>query len=149
MMKDDDRLPPPYDQTIGLARSSQGYTVVSVHEESLNEATPFGQPWYPEEDVNHHQQDSELESSSPAGSTETIPSLWEPRDDDPPISIAPPARRLVRSLSLDSLAVVRPAPITAARSCFDLSDGIYRHRHVRLSHYRRTAGLPGTYFKWQ
>lgn len=155
-----DRLPPPYDQ-IGLSRTSDGYTIVSVHEESLNEATPFGRPFFPEAEPDvHNQPDNHLnigepqqDSSSMAGSTETIPSLWEPRDDDPPngstqgLGRARPAGRLVRSLSLGSLPAVRPASVPATRSCSDLSDGIYRHRHIRLSNYRR-SGLPGKCLFW-
>ncbi len=143
----DDSLPPPYDQ-VGPARMSNGYTIITLDEQdSLNEATPFSFHQHFTEESDHpsitHPEGEELSSSSLAGSTETIPSLWEPSRDggnSPQLQqIAPHCHiPLRRSYSLNSLVLIQPnAELTTSRSVCDLTDGIYSHRHIQLSAFRR------------
>lgn len=143
----DDSLPPPYDQ-VGPARMSNGYTIITLDEQdSLNEATPFSFHQHYTEERDHpsiiHPEGEQLSSSSLAGSTETIPSLWEPSRDGGNSPLPQQVTRhchlpLRRSYSLNSLVLIHPnAEITTSRSVCDLTDGIYRHRHIQLSTFRQ------------
>jgi hypothetical protein len=116
--------------------------------EQLNQATPHGRYHTcnnGEDDLDHDDLNFDLHSEgvSTVGSTETIPSLWEPAltpdsSDLPVISQQNPC--LIRSQSLITLNALRDSP---SRSCPNLSTtiigGIHRHRHVFLSHFRRSA----------
>lgn len=145
--ENDDSLPPPYDQ-VGPARMSNGYTIVTLDEQdSLNEATPFSFHQNFTEESDHpsilHPEGEDLSLSSLAGSTETIPSLWEPsRDGGNSPQLQQNTRHchlpLRRSYSLNSLVLIQPnVELTTSRSVCDLTDGIYRHRHIQLSAFRR------------
>ena len=168
-----DRLPPPYEDpedsaVCGVARVSEPvYTRVVVQQDVLNQATPID--YYhrhprvessdmDEDNANLHVAEPLVEDGN--GSTETIPSLWEPNSvldlhvDVPGESSCPSTStprlntELIRSQSLE-LLLHRPsshAVLTASKSDPTLptdsrrrrSSGgeSYAHRHVRLSMHR-------------
>lgn len=136
----DNILPPPYSQVVS---SVQTYSFATLKEDCLNEATPVGRYHMSSEDPrirldpNDFDLDREMrsEEESAAGSTETIPSMWEPTTDN--ISNQHNPSRLVRSQSLTTLNLLGEL---RSRSCPNLSNsvrGIHCHRHVLLSNYRR------------
>ncbi len=136
----DNILPPPYSQVVS---SVQTYSFVTLKEDCLNEATPVGRYHMSSEDncldPNDFHLDREMrsEEESAAGSTETIPSMWEPTTDNTPVSNQHNPSRLVRSQSLTTLNLLGDSP---SRSCPNLCNsvrGIHRHRHVLLSNHRR------------
>jgi hypothetical protein len=141
-----DSLPPPYNQMLS---ADETYILATLEpSEQLNQATPHGRYHTcnnGEDDLDHDDLNFDLHSEgvSTVGSTETIPSLWEPAltpdsSDLPVISQQNPC--LIRSQSLITLNALRDSP---SRSCPNLSTtiigGIHRHRHVFLSHFRRSA----------
>ena len=140
-LEKDDILPPPYNQVVS---SDQNFTFATLEADHLNEATPIGryhmssaENGLDPEDLDFDR-DMRPEEESTVGSTETIPSLWEPTvDDNTPAPNQQNPCRLVRSQSLTTLNLLGDSP---SRSCPNLPSsarGIHRHRHVLLSTYRR------------
>ncbi|XP_046657396.1 uncharacterized protein LOC124350647 [Daphnia pulicaria] len=161
-----DRLPPPYEDPEEPANcilaSEPVYTRVIVQQDVLNQATPIHyyhrhpkveSPDMDEDNANLPGAEPPIEDGN--GSTETIPSLWEPNSvldlhvDVPESNCTPRMNTiLIRSQSLD-LLTHHPhshAVLTASRSDPTLptdsrrrrSSGgeSYAHRHVRLSMHR-------------
>lgn len=167
-----DVLPPPYESPsdrVGLPRTSQySYTLVLPEQDILNHAAPF-EPYHSHR-RNSMDFDADLhvvDDAPPAqddgnGSTETIPSLWEPSTfDEMPAENAEhmdhgsQQNGLVRSYSLDSSArFLAVNPVSHESRSDPALDGSarrmlagsqsYAHRHVQLSMYRhepRTTAL--------
>lgn len=143
---EDDVLPPPYNDVLS---SHETYTFNLVEPEHLNQATPIGRYHMNRNDELdpddlEFDQDVQSESETIVGSTETIPSMWEPSTSIAvnlnDTSAHQTLGRLVRSQSLTLPSFLDDSP---SRSCPSLPGsirgGIYRHRHVLLSNYRRTA----------
>ena len=159
----DQRLPPPYElpeesegEICGLVREHV-YTVVAAQPDHLNQATPIGPCYRPkiESDVEDEEFLHEAQETQPTedgnGSTETIPSQWEPVStldlhhvESPP---AGPSQPVARSQSLDLLPLhplarsLTPSgsdPALPMNSSRRRSSGgeSYAHRHVRLSMHR-------------
>ncbi|XP_046640471.1 uncharacterized protein LOC124325941 [Daphnia pulicaria] len=138
--------PPSYSQALS---SDETYTFITLEpSEQLNQATPLGRYHMSmrEDDLDPDDLDFDRgmrsEGESTVGSTETIPSLWEPAltpdSDSVPVPSQPNNPGLTRSQSLTTLNALRDSP---SRSCPNLftaiQSGIHRHRHVFLSNYRR------------
>ena len=179
----DQRLPPPYEdveehgQLVGQARESAcNFMVVEPDVMQPNQATPIG-PY-------HHHQNADEEDSDESlplgidtddhavemnGSTETIPSAWEPdvEPEEGALSLQPfimcHHNPLVKSKSLDfplcqtgsflriSNSQSEPAMPTKWNSDTstrrrDAHGETYRHRHVQLSRFRlpHVPTQPGT-----
>lgn len=145
-----DNLPPPYNEV----SSDQTYTFATLQQsEQLNQATPIGRYHMIHREDDTIPDDLELgedlhsEGESATGSTETIPSSWEPSgttnhlDDVAVLSQQHP--RIVRSQSSTTLNMLRESP---SRSCPNLSSSICTgiHRHVLLSNFRRPISTTGT-----
>lgn len=169
-----DRLPPPYEEpeeVCGVARTSaQIHTRVMVEPDFLNQATPINHyhrpPRMDSSDMDEEngilngpeRRESQPVSDDGNGSTETIPSLWEPNstldlridasDDPEPNSRMETQNGLVRSQSLELIArhpsphrqltMSRSDPMLPTQSRRRHSSGSesYAHRHVRLSMHR-------------
>ena len=151
-MSTSDDLPPPYNQVGSVLISEENFTLMTMEADYLNDATPFISS------LENHNFDNE--DNSNAGSTETIPSLWEAHNPESPIQSINSVtvgidgqfhltNRLVRSLSLDipiqrttSSSHINISPST--RSCSFLpgpAADYYQYRHVYLSQYRHCNNL--------
>lgn len=146
--KHSDSLPPPYNQVV---ESHQTFTCDALAQEELNLATPIGRfhvngrgEELDPEDLDFGRE-LQIEVDSPMGSTETIPSLWEPSADIHPneASTERPHNpsRLVRSLSLTTVNLSNDSTSSSCPTLFTSNHrvGINCHRHVLLSHFRRAS----------
>ena len=169
----DQRLPPPYEdieeeldsQMVGRARES-ACSFTLVEPDITNQASPIG-PYHHHQDANEEDTDDSLPLALEAeehpaelnGSTETIPSAWEP-DVEPeegtssphPVVMCSHHHRLVKSVSLDSalcqsgsirrLSNSQSEPALPTKSNSDVfrrnnpQGETYLHRHVHLSRFR-------------
>jgi hypothetical protein len=141
----EDSLPPPYDQVL---ISEETYTLTMVETDSLNEAVPFTSSLVFMRDTNLPFDNEDRNSNTgSSASTETIPSQWEPEFSYQLNNSSLEHRnrnRLVRSLSLDIPIVRMSAPLSSRSYSLQRSfTGMYRDRHVHLSHYRLTNELQG------
>lgn len=170
-----DRLPPPYElpedfeavcRPVGTLE--RNFTIVAAQEEYLNQATPMHHYHHLKPRMDSEIEDSnflnqrELHSTNEDGngSTETIPSLWEPisaidvemESNDPALYTRTESQELIpltRSQSLElpalrpisncELSTSDPALVTSNRRRVES----YAHRHVRLSRHR-LANVPAT-----
>ena len=131
-----DNLPPPYDQVM---TSEETFTLTTVQTDSLNDAIPMMNSLVNIRDFNLPFDNDDRNSTM--GSTETIPSQWEPESSYQLINSTEHQNggRLVRSFSLDIPIVRTSAPLSSRSYSLLLNlTGIYRDYHVFLSHYRLT-----------
>ena len=132
-----DNLPPPYpDQVI---TSEETFILTTVQTDSLNDAIPMMNPLVNIRDFNLPFDNDDRNSTM--GSTETIPSQWEPESSYQLINSTEHHNggRLVRSFSLDIPIVRTSAPLSSrSYSLLPNLTGVYRDYHVHLSHYRLT-----------
>lgn len=149
--------PPPYSPTIGGfdetdyligTTESSRQMIFRVEEEHTNRAVPIISLDPVAEfnfEVNQPEPISEEEaddSNSISGSSETIPSLWEPTAS---IQNASSSSNLVRSLSLEMpqrhsrnelVRLPSDPSVSSTRKRLSSCGESYSHRHVRLSQYR-------------
>jgi hypothetical protein len=138
-----DAVPPPYSQVLS---SDETYIFSTLEpSEQLNQATPLGRYHMSINENNLDLDDLDFhremrsEGDSTVGSTETIPSLWEPAftpDSNGVPVVGHQNNYLIRSQSLITLNMLRDSP---SRSCPNLSTVIpaHCHRHIFLSNFRR------------
>lgn len=141
-----DILPPPYNEVVS---SDQTYTFATEESsEEMNQATPIGRYHmiHREDETNREDldlaEDLHSEEESTLGSTETIPSSWEPSGTTNHLEgvtvLIQQTPRIVRSQSSTTFNMLREF---SSRSCPNLSSsiytGIHRERHILLSSFRR------------
>jgi len=130
--------------------SDETYTFVTLEpSEQLNQATPLGRYHTNNREDDFDPDDLDLErgmrseGESTVGSTETIPSLWEPALTPDSDNVPVPRQQnscLTRSQSLITVNVLRDVPSRSCPNIFTaIHSGIHRHRHVFLSNYRHPA----------
>ncbi|XP_057367830.1 uncharacterized protein LOC130688841 isoform X2 [Daphnia carinata] len=147
-----DYLPPPYNEVVS---SDQTYTFATEESsEEMNQATPIGRYHmiHREDETNREDldlvEDLHSEEESTLGSTETIPSSWEPSGTtnnlDGITVLSQQHPRIVRSQSSTTFKMLREF---SSRSCPNLSSsistGIHGERHVLLSSFRRPVMITG------
>lgn len=174
-----DRLPPPYESLSGredvcgpACSSDINYTVVTIERDYLNEATPIGPYHRPLQDFADEVDDLLVPAGDLPedgnGSTETIPSLWEPANhltlEGADHSVTVPLfgdYNLVRSVSLNLPNGRRIVPLSSTRSdpCLPTgmdgrrrvpgATGCYADHHIDLSTYRPPSEVStGTLIKF-
>ncbi|KAI9562961.1 hypothetical protein GHT06_010417 [Daphnia sinensis] len=153
-----DNLPPPYNEVVS---SDQTYTFATEESfEEMNQATPIGRYHMIHSEGETNREDLDLveelhsEEESTLGSTETIPSSWEPSGTTNPLEevtvFSQQNPHIIRSQSSTTFNTFREF---SSRSCPNLSSsicsGIHRERHVFLSSFRRPITITGPVAKQQ